>query len=432
MLQLQCESNDTSTINTNDPWKIIIYDDICKQILAPLFSISELHTYGITLFLSISTTRQSIPNVPAIYFIHPSQTNLDIIINDLTNNLYDTFYLNFSINLPRKSLEYLANKSIANCTYHKISKIYDQYLHFISLSNTLFTLGIENCYQTLNQSQNEHEIDSIINKIVQCLFSALVTLQILPIIRAQRNSAAQKIALKLAMKLSVHLQSTDNLFIKSGINAYGNRPLLLLLDRDIDFAIALHHSPIYQSLIHDLIGLQSNHVSFSDQTIFLDFENDHFWKQNSLQALPTVQENHKQLLHWYSEQQQRMHISDDENEVKNESLKDMISDIPEVLKRKDECDKHTMILKHITNILNQRSISKYFLLEESLMMLHRFIDERGKKTFGEQMSMDAKGSVEDKLRLLVIFFLCFNEQSEWKVFADILSDFEVKKRFFYV
>eukprot|EP01083_Nonionella_stella_P245196 852552_1 len=69
MLNLKCEqSNSTSRDNEDniiEPWKIIIYDEYCRDILTPLFSVQELQSKGITLYLLINKNRQQIPNVPA-------------------------------------------------------------------------------------------------------------------------------------------------------------------------------------------------------------------------------------------------------------------------------------------------------------------------------------------------------------------------------
>ena len=230
MLNLKCdttnENNDDLNNETTEPWKIIIYDEPCREIIAPLFSVQELQSFGITLYLLINAKRQKIPNVPAIYFIEPNPTNLDIIANDMKSVLYDHYYLNFSLGLKRNNLEYLANKLIQSNSYHRLTKIYDQYINYTSLSPNLFTLNITNCYQQLNQKgQTEDSIVSIINKIVESLFCVIVTLQTIPIIRAQNGGAAEQIAKQLNNKISTHLKDrNNNLFSSNQISISHNRP----------------------------------------------------------------------------------------------------------------------------------------------------------------------------------------------------------------
>merc|ERR1719361_1924371 len=143
------------------------------------------------------------------------------------------------------------------------------------------------CYQRLHSpKQSEQAIDAVINDIVQSLFCVIATLQTIPIIRAQTGGWTQMVGEKLCSKLSTHLKDRNaNLFRASGQSVYQNRPLLILLERSIDFAMPLHHSPIYQSLLHDLLALKCNHVEIASdgktQRVFLDHENDDFWRQNA-------------------------------------------------------------------------------------------------------------------------------------------------------
>ncbi|ETO19353.1 hypothetical protein RFI_17879 [Reticulomyxa filosa] len=144
-------------------------------------------------------------------------------------------------------------------------QMYDQYVNFISLSPNLFSFNIKNCYLELhNPKQTDEKLNELTDRIVNQLFCVLVTLQKIPIIRALRNGPAEIIAMKLSIKLCNHLQSRNNLFSQSGVAAFQNRPLLLLFDRSFDFAQPLHHSPIYQSMLQDLLGLTNNQLMIAN------------------------------------------------------------------------------------------------------------------------------------------------------------------------
>lgn len=227
MLNLQCDpSNVPHHDDQSEPWKIIVYDKYCRDIIVPLFSVQDLQSHGITLYLLIGQKRQKIPNVPAIYFIQPTTQNLDLVANDMKSILYDSFYLNLSSGLQRPSLEHLANRLIASNSFHRLTKIYDQYINYSSLSPDLFTLNLSNCYQRLHSpKQSEQAIDGMINEIVQSLFCVIATLQTIPVIRAQTGGAAQMIGQRLCSKLSTHLKDRNaNLFRASGQSVYQNRP----------------------------------------------------------------------------------------------------------------------------------------------------------------------------------------------------------------
>ena len=63
------------------PYKILILDDFSKSIIAPLLGVQELRQKGgVTLHLNISNPREPIPDVPAVYFVRPSQENIEFIL----------------------------------------------------------------------------------------------------------------------------------------------------------------------------------------------------------------------------------------------------------------------------------------------------------------------------------------------------------------
>ena len=222
MLRLQYEANDT---DEEEPWKILIFDKKCESIIGTLFNVNELQSYGITLYLLIDSKRDHVPNVPALYFVHPSICNLDIIANDMSNGLYDKFYINFSTQLQRKQLEYLGNSTINNNSYHRISKVFDQYANFVSLTSNLFCCNIQDCYKKLHSNDSdENSLLSLLSEISESLFCTIVTLQKIPLIRAQKGGAAEQIGKLLANKLSKHLQARNNLFSQSRSSPFYNRP----------------------------------------------------------------------------------------------------------------------------------------------------------------------------------------------------------------
>jgi sec1 family domain-containing protein 1 len=48
--------------------------------------------------------RHPIPDVPVIYLVEPTATNLQIITSDLARNLYSPAYVNFLSSIPRPLL----------------------------------------------------------------------------------------------------------------------------------------------------------------------------------------------------------------------------------------------------------------------------------------------------------------------------------------
>ena len=101
------------------------------------------------------------------------------------------------------------------------------------------------------------------DKIVDCLFSVFVTLGTVPIIRSPKGNAAEMVAKKLDKKLRENLADARNNLLHSDTQSGSfnfQRPLLIILDRNVDMATPLHHTWTYQALAHDLLNLTLNRV----------------------------------------------------------------------------------------------------------------------------------------------------------------------------
>lgn len=84
-----------------------------------------------------------------------------------------------------------------------------------------------------------------------------------PIIRSPKGNAAEMVARKLDKKLRENLfDARNNLFISDAQSGNFNfqRPLLIVLDRNVDIATPLHHTWTYQALAHDMMDLALNRV----------------------------------------------------------------------------------------------------------------------------------------------------------------------------
>lgn len=63
-----------------DTFKILVLDRQTKDIVAPLLRVSDLRKHGVTLHLMIDTDRQSIPDVPAVYFVAAHEEQIKRIV----------------------------------------------------------------------------------------------------------------------------------------------------------------------------------------------------------------------------------------------------------------------------------------------------------------------------------------------------------------
>ncbi|GKV23893.1 hypothetical protein SLEP1_g33572 [Rubroshorea leprosula] len=414
MLNLNQPVNSTGTAN-EEVYKILIYDKFCQNILSPLIHVKDLRKHGVTLYFLIDKDRKPVHDVPAVYFIQPTQSNIQRVIADASRSLYDSFHLNFSSSIPRPLLEDLASGTLNLDSIDKISKVHDQYLEFVTLEDNLFSLAQEFCYEQLNDpSAGDREIEEIIERIVSGLFCVLATLAVVPIIRCPHGGPAEMVASALDQKLRDHLLSKNNLFSEGG-NFVGSfqRPILCIFDRNFELSVGIQHDFRYRPLVHDVLGLKLNRLSVQGEkggmkSYELD-SSDLFWATNGSLEFPEVAVEIETQLNKYKKDVDEVNRRtggtggaefDGTDLIGNtKHLMNAVNSLPELTERKHVIDKHTNIATVLLGEIKERSLDSYAKKENDMLI-------RGGIDRNELLGvLKGKGNKMDKLRFAIIYLI---------------------------
>ncbi|EFJ40861.1 hypothetical protein VOLCADRAFT_69047, partial [Volvox carteri f. nagariensis] len=401
-----------------ESYKVLVLDRFTKDVIAPLLRLNDLRKHGVTLHLMLENDRQPIPDVPAVYLVQPSASNIERIVADAVAGLYDSMHLNFTVSIPSKLVEQLAAGAVKAGCLSRISKLYDQYLAFIGLEPTLFSLGQLEAYLELNDPQaRDYQIEAAVSNIVDGLFSVCVTLGVVPIIRCPRGGAAEHIAGALDAKLRDALKSRTNLFSEGvlGLSASLSRPLLCLFDRNFDLSAVVQHAWTYKPLVHDVLGLKLNRIALQSEAKHYDVdEKDFFWEACGSHVFPKVAEEVETQLQRYRNAVEEINkktaaggaqegaFDPDELLRQNtQNLMQAVSSLPELQEQKKAyvLDKHTNIATSLLGAIKMRALDQYYNMAEDLLV--------GKADLQAVLKLlqSGKGAPMDKLRLALIYVL---------------------------
>lgn len=327
-----------------------------------------------------------------------------------------------------------------------VSSVHDQFVDFCCLENNLFSLNVPQSYCVYNNpGATEQDMELAMGNVATGLFSVVATLGCVPVIRCPRGGAPEMVARKLNKLIVEHptlIRSKDG---SGGVHkSHHNRPVLVIMDRNMDLITPVQHASTYQALVDDVLDHKANRVEFNvkqgdaatvggggrarqppvvRKKLDIDPDIDPFYSQHKFNPFPEAIESNGAELQEVSAREQQIRSKTggaggtsaaaatvvshgsggggDSNE-----LATAVESLPVLLDRKKKLEVHTSILQAVMNEVAARDVPQFYELETSLATgSYKNDPSSAKKEVIGLVADPSKGNVNDKVRLVIVYAL---------------------------
>lgn len=341
------------------PFKLLILDERTRNILAALFRVSDLREAGICAHFLLGMNNPDTKDIPAVYYVR----NFNSAINDICEFKYSRYYINSATQIKRADLENLAIKASESRNANRIRDINDTFTDYISLQQDLFSFDLKDSY-----------LKDYSQEIVLSLFSIFVTLKKNPYIVG--NLACSSVKNNILKLLENKIKNTK--LIKNTVK----KPLLILVDRDIDLITPMLHSLGFLEIINDIFNITLNKVNLGNESINLDVDNSFFIKQRFNDFTDVVDLINQEIIS-YKKEMALKNIS-----VAN--IDGMLEIAPELQKKNAIVNNLLTISLKVIDEIKARKLDDFYTMET------KFVKEN-------LMELSEQGTTNDIIRLCVSF-----------------------------
>ena len=359
-------------------FKILLYDDKVFNILCPLLKIYYLREQNISLTLNIKDNREKMTDIMAIYILSLTKENLDYIYEDIRNQIFDNFYINFiaydtSDNNNKKILEDFYSK-IANLENNlSIYKISIIPIDVCLYHPKIFSLNLKKPYLLLNSPNISDDVyQNYLSKISIGLYSALFLMKTYPVVKYHKGFFGDDIIKKIQNEFNYLFKMSPEIKEEFKVKKNSKRTLLLILDRDIDLPIMFHHACSFAAMINDCFGIGIEDNNNNSKKFKIDPVNDYVWNNKLHEVFVDVGTYvYQEYKNYYKEMDflDKVNKPKDIEQLQNES-KQLAKSI-ETLKDKkligNILSQESKIVEELNKIQNDKKLDEIFLMECNLL-----------------------------------------------------------------
>ena len=224
---------------------------------------------------------------------------------------------------------------------------------------------------------------------------------------------------------------------KDGRRQTHHRPVLVIMDRNMDLITPVQHASTYQALIDDVLDHRANRVEFdvkpdaavvetnkrrgraappARKKLDVDPDSDPFYSRHKFNPFPEAIESNGAELQDVTQREAQIRSKTSGASggggavggvaAGSSDLATAVESLPLLLEKKKKLEVHTSILQAVMNEVAARDVPQFYELETSLATgSYKNDAAKAKKEVLELATDPTKGNVDDKVRLVIVYAL---------------------------
>jgi hypothetical protein len=196
--------------------------------------------------------------------------------------------------------------------------------------------------------------------------------------------------------------------------------VLIIMDRNEDIGSSLYHPSTYQALVDDILSIQMNRVKVTvktsggedggddgravERTYDLDVTSDKFFETHAGSLFPDAIDANEEEMKQVTRKEEQIRAQTGGSDALMNGTKDLVAAVdtlPALVEKKKMLEVHTNIFHAAFEGVTKRHIPSYSMLEQKLID-GSHVD---KAEVLQLLSSTEMGTLADKMRLLMIYFL---------------------------
>lgn len=371
--------------------KVLLVDQYTMPIISMSYTQSQLLQQDVILVEMLGSFKNlsNMKHLNCVVYIRPCRESIAFLCEELNSPHYGHYQLFFSNTVSKNELEKIAGAD----EYEVINQVVEIFQEYSVVNDNLYSLSN-------STEKNSGKLSNAAVEESSHIMSLLLSLKKCPVIKYDSTSVDLK---RLASEVLYGINSNSNNNLFDDLNrSTSNAPILLILDRKLDPISPLVTPWTYQSMIHELIGIDRNIVKLpeTDEQLTLSETQDVFYLESMYLNYGDLTEKFQRYVDDYKKQTKQSSIQNLKTQDLSE-LKRILTRFPEFKKLSNNILKHLNIISEIDKQILSQNLWAVGELQQTIVC--NLENHQTVKTKLMDLIADSTITCETKIKLLLLY-----------------------------